>query len=301
MKRLILILGIISFVFSLTACGDVDEFGEKYDIDSTDILTALENDKTMESFTVKYIDYDVEKGTNFEVEYSIDGNLGYSTNFDVYYEKKAEYSISTMQYDQELGTGYIRHGVTYNTYQYLGAAEQYVYSKLRSSWFDAEDYEIVDGFYKYELPYIADFSAYIRVNSENYIDYFKVIRLVDGEEVLYEEHFLSGHNNTSIVLPDSEYMSPLEYAVAMIELRGFTLNSWSDSEISLSNDSFEATVNLIDSSILFAKGDESVMFEETTDIISVGHFLENEDFDDIVQLLTIQSNLEAGRYNNCLE
>jgi len=300
MKNLFAILSTLLIIGLLTGCAEKDEF-EKYNIETTDIVQALENDKNLTSVKIKFIDYNIEDDTTFEVEYMIDSNIGYSEEFDTYYEKMDDFALCTMQYDQLLGDGYTRHGTMKTTYQFLSSAEEYVYKHLQSGPFEVNDYVIEGEYYKYELPLSDNLYVYIRVNSQNYIDYFKVIKIVENEEILYEEHFLSDHNNTTLELPESKYMSPFEYQENVVLSNGFTKTILSETEISYSNDSFEAAIDFLNQTILFSKNNETVLYASSNDNSSVMLLLENEDFGDMIMLMLEYERIESGRYTSCLE
>lgn len=302
MKKIIVFLTVLLLTISLSGCEEKDEYGKKYDIGNTDIILALEKDLSLESVIVKYISYGEEVNDNYSIEYMIDGNKGYSKDHNIYYEQLVEYSLCTIQYDLEIGDGFVRHGIMISDYMFLKSASSYVMHRLQSSSFDEEDYEIEGGFYKYATPFVinGEIYIYIRVNSQNFIDYFKIVSIKDGKETIREEHFLSSHNETSIDLPESEYMSPLDYEISIAE-KEFTMTSRTDSQINFSNDEYSANIDIINQTILFSKGSRTTLYQEVKDIAAVRTLIGDSDWSSLFMVLLTNDRMEKGRYNNCLE
>ena len=212
-----------------------------------------------------------------------------------------DFSICTIEYDNVLGEGYVRHGVMWATYQFAGSAERFIGKMLFLENIETSDYEIEGDYYKAQAPNIPNIHIYLRINSENYIDYVKIVRFEDDDETLLAEYFLSGHNNTVVELPKSTYMNPVDYDIALLQNKGYDFNRMNETEVIFSNDDYSATFDFAAGTILFAKGSESVLYEENGDHIQVRLLLDNADVSDLVLLMLRNDQLQSGRFASCLE
>ena len=304
MKRKGILLILLLIILSLTGCSSKDEYGERYNIDNTDIAIALTNDQELTSVSIihiDYIDYDNEKGSKQEIEYQIDEDTGYTPTFDVYHQMPEGGPLCTIQIDKELGDEYVKHGTISPLYQLSRFPANNVYNFLDSLTFDIEDYEIENGYYRYELPYMEDMYIFLRVNSKNYIDHVKIVRRLQEEDVLLEEMILSGHNNTTVTLPEYTYMTPFEYAEEALIKQGFNRTILSDTERTYSNDVFQTSIDFEAETILFTKDDEQVLYEDSSDSIAIALLLNNENVSDILLLLSEHRRVENGWYDLCGE
>lgn len=301
MKRKGILLLLFLIILSLTGCSSKDEYGERYNIDNTDIAIALTNDQELTSVSIIHIDYDNEKGSKQEIEYQIDEDTGYTPTFDVYHQMPEGGPLCTIQVDKALGDDYVKHGTISPLYQLSRFPANNVHNFLDSLTFDIEDYEIENGYYRYELPYMEDMYIFLRVNSKNYIDHVKIVRRLQEEDVLLEEMILSGHNNTTVTLPEYTYMTPFEYAEEVLLKQEFNRTILNDTERTYSNDVFQASIDFEAETILFTKDEEQVLYEDSSDSIAIALLLNNENISDILLLLSEYRRVENGWYDLCGE
>ena len=301
MKKGIIICLILFFGFALTGCKnrETDEFGEFYSTNKVDLEKALQNDKDMTSVHVEHY-RNIRPYIDTYDEFNIEDNKYEDILRGIFYKLPNNDFSCLIQYDKDYSSDYIEHPEIYETTAVALTSKGFVSDKLTLDRFPFEYLEVEGDYFKYDVPGIEpDIFALIRVNSANYIDHFIMVSEVDNEREILEEHKLSGHNNTTVVIPESTYLTPVEYLMLELGESGFTFTENSDANFDFTFEDYSGTIYLDIAKALIVKGDDEFLYNIDSSYLELRNTFGEGDYGKLTQLIYINNQYNLGYYDRC--